>query len=443
MKKYILWTLILTFTGSVGAYAQQNRQRSQAQQRGKQRHRMQLRSINEIDSIVFDLEEYVSQKKEEDRLKELMEQAKLLGSQDKEETIDLNKKFHSGTRRQQGMNPNISLGGDFFIGGSNVDNEHLNTPGDFGYGNNGIFMREIELGLESALDPFTRGKTFISFTEGHLSIEEAYVEILNLPLNMNLRLGIINPEFGPLNRYHDHALPQFDRPRALVSYFGTGNFGGPGVAANFMLPRLLWADASSFEVAAVHGSAPFAFASGSPWLLQGIGHFKNYYDINDDSYFEFSLNSVVGKNPTGINLGENLLTTVNSLALSYKWQPVGRSKYRTFDWKNEFFYVTYQRAGGDIAPSRAFYSSIQNKLGARWWISGRVGYTEKLITAGQNQWDYTLALDFWQSEFVFWRLQYQYNARNYWNVVNENLPSDHSVLLQICWAMGPHRHEAY
>ena len=42
----------------------------------------------------------------------------------------------------------------------------------------------------------------------------------------------------------------------------------------------------------------------------------------------------------------------------------------------------------------------------------RVGYSEIPVDNRQYEWDYTLNLDFWQSEFVFYRVQYQYNARN-------------------------------
>lgn len=443
-KKILLFSLaLLVFT--IASEAQQNRGRNQGREQQQQARRQgRIRTLVELDSVVWGMEDYLDRKKEEDRLRELIEKASQMGKLEKEESLDLNKKFHSGTRRQQGLNPNISLGGDFFIGGSTSDDPFINTPGDKSYGNNGIFLREIELGLESALDPFTRGKTFISFSQEGFSLEEAYMEILNLPLNMNLRLGIFNPEFGPLNRYHDHALPQFDRPRALVNYFGNGNFGGPGAAASFMLPRLLGADASSLEIAGIHGEAPETFASGKPWMLQGVGHFKNYYDISENAFFEFSLNSIIGKNPFSLTHNETYWSTVNSLGLSFKWIPGGRSKYRTFNWKSEIFYATSQLPGEAII-SKSFYSTIQNKLSARWWISGRIGYSEPLISGGQYEWDYTVACDFWQSEFVFFRLQYQYNNRNILIPGPEitAIPSDHSLILQVCWAMGPHRHEAY
>ena len=72
------------------------------------------------------------------------------------------------------------------------------------------------------LDPFTRGKGFISATPQGISVDEAYLEWINLPLNANLKVGVFNADFGFYNRYHDHALPQFDRPRVLINLFGTG-----------------------------------------------------------------------------------------------------------------------------------------------------------------------------------------------------------------------------
>ena len=128
----------------------------------------------------------------------------------------------------------------------------------------------------------------------------------------------------------------------------------------------------------------------------------------------------------------------------YKWVPVGRSKYRTLDWKSEFLY-SYRQGVLENIKSKGFYSSLQYKLNARFWLSGRIGYSELPYDNSQSEWDFTGCVDFWQSEFVFLRLQYQYNMReiNSMNNYSGELPDAHSFLAQICWAMGPHKHEAY
>jgi len=405
--------------------------------------------IEQLEKLILELKEKIESREQEDELKKLLEEASQLSVREKEEKTDISKKFHSGVRTQQGLNPNISLGGDFFAGVSSSDHDFISEPGDFSYGNNNFHLREAELAFVAPLDPFTRGKAFLSVSDDGIAIEEAYMELLNLPLNMNLKAGIFYAEFGPLNRYHDHALPQFDRPRALVNYFSNGGLGGTGIAANFLLPELLFADASCLDISVIKGGNGVNFESEGKKRLLYVGHWKNFYDLSENSYFEFSLNGVTGKN----DIEGNSNSYISSLGLTYKWVPVGREKYRTFDWKTEIFYGVYEMpvlygssSPGQSVKSKGFYTSLQNKLNARFWLGGRIGYSELPYDNDQSEWDFTANIDFWQSEFVFFRLQYQYNKRDICNMKqfpDMELPSDHSLILQICWAMGPHKHEAY
>lgn len=434
-----IWLMVI----SIPLEAQNKR--FQRQQRWQERNQITdtvklVEMVWELDSVLRYIEMYLDEKEQQEKLQKLLDEAEKLSQAETKERLHTGTKFHSGVRQQQGLNPNLSLTGDFFIGKSTEDHEFIATPGDQGYGTNGIMMREVELGIEAALDPYTRGKSFISVSDGEIAVEEAYIEVLNLPLNLNLKLGIFAPEFGPFNRYHDHALPQFDRPRALVNYFTTGQLKGVGVAANFMLPRLLWADASTLEVGALNSGIESMFCSENFLDMQYVGHLKNFYELGINNYVEYSLNTVIGRN----HPVEQLYTSISSLGLGYKWIPGGNAKYRTFDVKAELFYGLYQTPA-DALRSKGFYASVQNKMGVRWWLSGRLGYSEQPTDPGQYEWDYTLALDFWQSEFVFFRLQYQYNNRNRWmpEDIGDIIPNDHSLILQVCWAMGPHRHEAY
>ena len=267
------------------------------------------------------------------------------------------------------------------------------------------------------------------------------MEWLNLPLNMNLKVGKYYAEFGPLNRYHDHALPQFDRPRALVNLFSNAGLGGIGLAADFLLPKILFSNSSSLTFSMMNGGNDFSFASDFNTGLLFTGQFKNYYDLTESSYLEFRLSGASGRN----DVSTTNKSYVGSIGLNYKWVPLGREKYRTFDLKSEFLYSWREEESGTI-QSKGFYVSVQNKLNARLWLSGRIGYSEIPYDNRQYEWDYTVCLDFWQSEFVFTRFQYQYNWRNKLDELASPvslLPHDHSFIIQICWAMGPHKHEAY
>lgn len=396
--------------------------------------------IKTLDNRIEKLEVELQERKDEDKIQDLLNEANQLASQEKEEKAGISKKFFSGVRQQQGLNPNISVLGDFFGAVSTSDNNLVTEESEFSYGNNGMYMRGLEMTFESALDPYARGKVIMHLHQDELEVEEAYMEILNLPFNLKLKTGIFYAEYGLLNRYHTHALPQFDRPRVAVNYFGKDGIGGIGISGNFLLPGLLFANASSLDISVTEGGNDFIFTTQRKINLLYTAHFKNYYDLSENSFIEYTISGVAGRNDTSAYTN----SFVGNLGIRYKWIPQERSKYRTLEWNNEFYYGISEKPGINI-QSKGFYTSIQNKLNARFWVSGRIGYSQLPYDNKQYEWDYTVCLDYWQSEFVFFRIQYQYNQRNIDNMLNRLgvYPSDHSFLIQVSWAMGPHKHEAY
>ncbi|MBN1388123.1 MAG: hypothetical protein JW965_06725 [Bacteroidales bacterium] len=396
--------------------------------------------VRELLKRIEKLEAVVEEKEKEDELARLLEDAEMLSEKQKSEEIDISKKFYTGVRQQQGLNPNLSVLGDFFGSISSEDDEITSEPGERTHGSNGLFMRSLEMSFVAPLDPFARGKAFLDITEDGVSIEEAYMEILNLPLNISLKGGVFFPEFGLLNRHHTHALPQFDRPRACVNYFGLDGFNGMGAAVNILLPRILFADASSFDFSVININDNLSYSSDKSVNIAYVGHWKNYYDISASSYFEYVLSAIAGRNDE--TDGTN--NYIGSLGLHYKWEPPETSKYKSFDWKTELYYGYNETPSGTVR-SKGFYSLFHRKLNARMWIGGRIGYSEMPYDKSQYEWDYTLNFDFWQSEFVFYRIQYQYNSRNITYLPEEagSYPSNHTVVIQFSWAMGPHKHEAY
>jgi hypothetical protein len=396
--------------------------------------------ILELERAVEDLRKILEEKEQADELESLLKEADRLSMQEKEQDLDLSKKYFSGVRQQQGLNPNISFGMDFFGGVSSSKASSLSDPSDVYYGTNGFFLREAELSLVAPLDPFTRGKAFISGSTEGIEVDEVYMEWLNLPLHLNLKAGVFKAEFGFLNRYHEHALPQFDRPRALVNLFGKDGLGGTGLAFNFMLPSWI-AHASSLDFSLLYGGNAQSFLAEPDAGFMYTGQFLNYYDLSPGSYLEIRLSGAAGKNDLQ---ARDHLSLVGSAGFAYKWAPVGREKYRTMEWKTEFLYSSRETGEGNYR-SKGFYSSLQNKLGSRVWLGGRIGYSELPYDPTQHEWDYTISLDFWQSEFVMTRFQYQYNRRNLEDrmEVDGPVPSEHSFVIQVAWAMGPHKHEAY
>jgi hypothetical protein len=402
--------------------------------------------LKELEKLIIELKTKIEKKDKQAEFKKLLEEATNLSTKKKKKTTSLSKKFHTGVRQQSGLNPNISLGGDFFAAISSSKDESINEPSNISYGNNKFEMREMEVAFVAPLDPFTRGKSFISFTKDALSIEEAYMEWLNLPLSLNLKTGIFYADFGILNRYHDHALPQFDRPKALVNLFSNKALSGYGFGGNFLLPRVFFADASTFDLIFMRGGMGHSFTDQGKFNLLTVSKLKNFYDITDATFFEWTLSGAAGKN----DASEKYMSYVGDLGITLKWVPVGRAKYRTIDWKTELLYSKRETPTGDVT-AKGFYTSLQNKISARYWLSCRAGYSELPWDKNQYEWDVTACVDFWQSDFVFFRLQYQYSKREFDSFTNPmtalNLqgpfPDEHTMLFHVCWAMGPHKHEAY
>ena len=393
-----------------------------------------------MEKTIDEMNKLILEQKQEDDMQKLLMEADRLSIKPSEKKVDVSKKYFSGVRQQQGLNPNISFGMDFFYGLSSPAANSISEPSNLSYGSNGIYLREAELCLIAPLDPFARGKGFLSATPEGFGVDEVYIEWLNLPLNATLKTGLFKPEFGFLNRYHDHALPQFDRPRALINLFELEGLGGPGLATNFMLPAVI-SHAASLDISMIYGSSSQSFRPDSSPGLIFTAQYLNYYDLSASSYLEARLSGAAGRKD---NPGGHFNSYVGSAGIAFKWAPVGREKYKTLEWKSEFLY-SLQESNGVNYKSIGFYSSIQNKLNARLWLSCRIGYSEIPYDPSQHEWDFTLALDFWQSEFVLTRFQYQYNDRDI--SVRKDIvgpfPSDHSFLIQVVWAMGPHKHEAY
>jgi hypothetical protein len=365
---------------------------------------------------------------EKQKIQDLLNQAKDLAD-DKKKSVNEHIKFHSGLRQQSALNPNISVGGEFYfaLGKSGSDLNRLPSETDWGTGQ--LFFREVELGIESALDPFSRGKVFIGFDGDAVSVEEAYITWLNCPLNMNLKLGVFKNQFGKLNRVHTHALPQFDRPRVLVQFFGKETLHGTGIGGNFLLPSL-WAQVQELDLELISGGNGFSFTPESQHKLIFVSHFKNYYDLNRSTYLEIGLSGAAGDHNVA-----GMQSLVGGLDMTLKWQPPGRMKYAGLEWITEMLF-SHRETHQDWENGWGGFTSVQMRTGPRTVISGRLDYTQLPSNPSLFERGFALALDYWQSEFVFIRLQYTFLDRNF----DKN---DRRLILHTCWAMGPHKHEAY
>ena len=126
------------------------------------------------------------------------------------------------------MNPISELEENHYVAWGASDSDYNRLPSETSWGTGQFMLREMELALQASLDPYSRAKAFLSFGSEGVVLEEGYLEWLQLPMGAHVKLGQIKTQFGKLNRYHDHALPQFERPLVLSNFFGTHQSQRPG-----------------------------------------------------------------------------------------------------------------------------------------------------------------------------------------------------------------------
>jgi hypothetical protein len=354
------------------------------------------------------------------------------------ETVDTGTEFVSGTRMQPALNPEISVTGDlFFVAGDDLKNE--------------MQARHFELDFQSYLDPFTKMHVVFGYagaegTWGHegdvigggeveedlgFELEEGYLNWFNLPGNTALIVGKKRQQFGILNRWHLHALPQTDYPWVIQESFGPEGLSGTGVSVEWAMPAL-WADANELVVEIMDGNNDVAFA-GSDWKQPSYLIFlKNYWDLSDNTYLEVDVTGLHGVTDPSGDYGHDFV----ALDLTYDWYPLGRELYRGFEARGMLLRSWLDLEDGGSLDSWGGYLYGQYKIARRWIAGLRGDWVQDQRAAGHEFWGLSPYLTFWQSEFVRLRAQYSYRDDNWYG-------ADNRFELQFTFAAGPHKHESY
>jgi len=358
-------------------------------------------------------------------------------------------------RSLQALNPEISFLGDFswdWFDGA-IDDQFV--------------LRGAEIGFQSALDPYTRFKGFLSAHQelpepehpdhehehGHdseinVTLEESYIEWVALPLSSRLRVGKFRQQYGTLNRWHPHALPSTDMPFALRNLFGHEGLIGLGVSYELPLPKL-WASTNGLMIEIVNPDNDSAFLGGSFGDPAVLLRHTGFFDLGEDSYFDLNFTWMTGPNDRHDN---DLMTTIYGTDFNFVWEPVERARYRGFELRGEYILTRFDEEDHGAVKSQSFYAYLTWKLNRRWIVGLRYDdaelpwdrfelYDGGPFREGLRETAWTPFLTFWQSEFVRLRLQYQNADRDF--ASPRGPEADERFWFQVTFAAGPHKHEAY
>jgi hypothetical protein len=322
-----------------------------------------------------------------------------------------------GGRSQSLANPEISITGDVRAG---IDNPGPQTRP--------FIPREFELGLQSALDPYSVAKVFVSYSQEGVDVEEAYAYWTGLLGHFRVDLGKFRQQVGELNRWHLHALPEDEYPLVLQRYLGDEGLSATGVSVYAPLPFSGRAGTYEWYAQATRGDNTTLFAAGNrPAFLSQL---SGFWQFSRSTYAQLSVTGIYGTNPD-----TSLKTTVGAVAARFTWRPPEQAKYKELTIRSEVFAFHRQIAGA--GPTRlGGYVDASWKLSSRFIVAVRGDWVEPPLPLSGHEWQIVPTLMFWESEFVYLRAQWTHH-RDVFGADTDRYG------IQVVWAMGPHKHELF
>jgi hypothetical protein len=321
-----------------------------------------------------------------------------------------------------------------------------------------LSVREVELALQAAVDPYFRGDVFlgVSDVEG-IAIEQAFLTTTALPWALEAKLGRFLMPVGKQNMTHRHDLHTIEYPFVLQRFLGPEGLKGTGVSVSRIFAPLGFyqelivsmIDAVEEEEEEGEGD-PIVLEAPINRRLSGLGYharLRNYWDLSESSNLEVSGSVLTGKRAqpfadaagggvTGIAARQSVI----SADVTYRWRPLQQGLYRSFIVQAEVMRqmndVPEVPAGQTFAgPDRSFtgaYAFARYQITRRGYLGSRFDWIEDPDAGGETLTAVSGYLEFFPSEFS--KLMAAYERLN-----PENGSGLNRILLQATFALGPHK----
>jgi hypothetical protein len=322
--------------------------------------------------------------------------------------------------------------------GGNALNPELTLTGDFRFANvspgparDHFSAREFEIGIQSALDPYSTAKISIAFEDGEAAVEEGYVYFTSLPWHLRLDLGQFRQQVGELNRWHLHALALDEYPLVVRRFAGEEGLAGAGASIYWPLPFSGKLGTFELTLQATSGTNEVLFAeSGRPAVNAQL---SGFWQLSRSTFAQVSVSALHGTAPD-----TSLTTDLATVAARFTWRPPQRSTSRELTLRSELWSLKRKFADIDFDTRRlGGYAEASWRLDRRWVAAVRGDWVESPEPGPvADEWAIAPSLTYWQSEFVYLRGVYE-RARSVTDIASDRLS------LQVVYAMGPHKHEQF
>lgn len=354
----------------------------------------------------------------------------------------------------------------------------------------GFTVQNLETVFDGKVDPYFRGQANVVLQidpagETTLEAEEAYLETMALPWNLQVKAGQFFTEFGRLNPTHPHTWDFVDQPLVMGRFMGEDGLRSAGARLSWLVPTPFYSELF-MTLANSQGGTAFSFRNdheGGLFLgrlstdhgvktlgdMLFVPRYIASFNLTDAQTLVAGASAAFGPNSSG---GDSA-TQIYGLDLFWKWKsPQQHAGFPFVTWQTEgvlrrFKADAFSNAGDDLNGNSAIdpgefdlygdgsvrslpretlmdygiYSQLAYGFRKGWvaalrgdWVSSDPAQYESLFGREPDRatrWRVSPNLTWYPSEFSKIRLQYNYDHRN-------GIGDDHSVWLQFEFLLGTH-----
>ena len=320
-------------------------------------------------------------------------------------------------------------------------------------GNCRFCVREVELAVQAAVDPFFRGDIFLGISDAEkISIEQAFLTTTALPYSLEVRLGRQLLPMGKINTTHRHDLHTIEYPWIIQKFFGSDGLKGTGVYgsrifAPFGFYQELILTTNNRLVEQPEGLMTEDPPNKELGGLMYHARFRNYWDISEAANLEVSASGLTGKREQPFDFGAvppapgvnaiNVRQSVAGADLTFRWRPLQQGLYQSLIVQAEFMRQFNDRVSSPnyLGPNRDFsgaYGFARWQLTRRLFLGGRYDWLQDPDAAGETFTAGSGYLEWFPSEFSKLMLGYE-------RTMPTGLDATNRILLQASFALGPHK----
>jgi hypothetical protein len=316
-----------------------------------------------------------------------------------------------------------------------------------------LCVREVELAIQAAVDPYFRGDVFLGISDKEgIAIEQAFLTTTGLGYGLEARVGRELLPFGKINLTHRHDLHAVEYPWVLQRFFGPEGLKGTGLyVSKIFAPLGFYQELIVTANDRMGEAVPTLVATTRPNKdFGGMGYsarLRNYWDVNESTNFELSASAMTGKieqpfdfGLTPAALGVNAILsrqTTYGGDLTFRWRPLQQGLYQSLIVQTEFMRQTNQRnsSASFQGPTRDFsgaYGFARWQLTQRTFLGGRYDWVQDPEAAGATFTAASGYLEIFPSEFSKFIAAFERTSPN-------GAAATNRILIQASFALGPHK----